>query len=80
VALRESGPWLEVSVADNGLGVPDAARSRVFDPFFTTKPDGTGLGLSISHAIVTAHGGQISIESTAGKGAVVTILLPTTRS
>jgi signal transduction histidine kinase len=77
VELRESGPWIEVVVTDNGAGVPDEVRTRAFDPFFTTKPQGTGLGLSISRAIVAAHGGQITLESP-GAGAVVTIRLPTT--
>lgn len=78
VELRESGPWVEVIVTDNGAGVPEGVRARVFDPFFTTKPEGTGLGLSISRAIVNAHGGQIALESPSGGGAVVTIRLPTT--
>jgi PAS domain S-box-containing protein len=77
VELREIGPWLEVLVTDNGPGVADEHKSRIFDPFFTTKPEGTGLGLSISHAIVTAHGGEISLENIGGEGAVVTIRLPT---
>jgi len=77
VALRESGGWVEVAIADNGPGVPEAVRPRAFDPFYTTKPDGTGLGLSISHAIVSAHGGQISLDNRPGGGALVTIRLPT---
>ncbi len=77
VALRESGGWVEVTIADNGPGVPEAVRPRAFDPFYTTKPEGTGLGLSISHAIVSAHGGQISLDNRPGGGAVVTIRLPT---
>jgi C4-dicarboxylate-specific signal transduction histidine kinase len=79
VTLRERDAWLEVRVIDNGIGVPEDCRARVFDPFFTTKPSGTGLGLSISHAIVTAHGGQIAIETTthpAGSSTALTILLP----
>lgn len=76
--LRERGPWVEVVVTDNGAGVPDDVRARAFDPFFTTKPQGTGLGLSISRAIVAAHGGEITLESPGGGGAVVTVRLPTT--
>jgi PAS domain S-box-containing protein len=81
VTLREKDAWLEVCVIDNGVGVAEDCKMRVFDPFFTTKPTGTGLGLSISHAIVTAHGGRIAIESTNGRAApttTLTILLPKT--
>jgi two-component system, sporulation sensor kinase E len=50
--------------------------SRVFEPYFTTKPSGTGLGLLIVRRIVREHGGELSIESTQGKGLTLTIRLP----
>jgi signal transduction histidine kinase len=53
-----------------------AVVSHVFDPFFTTKPSGTGLGLSISYELVRAHGGDIKIESEAGRGTNVMITIP----
>lgn len=63
-------------VADNGPGVPEAARASIFDPFFTTKPvgRGTGLGLSISHKIAEEHGGSLALVE--GEGATFRLDLP----
>ena len=65
-------------VCDDGQGMDDATLKRVFEPFFTTKPhgQGTGLGLSIVHGIVTAHDGQVEIDSDAGRGTCVSVRLP----
>jgi two-component system NtrC family sensor kinase len=70
--------WVQVTVADDGQGIPPEALPRIFDPFFTTKPrgKGTGLGLSVSLGIVRQHGGDIRVESEIGKGTTVTVLLP----
>jgi|GEM_PF-5585526 len=72
------GSYVFVSVADTGKGIPERDRDRIFDPFFTTKKvgQGTGLGLSISHGIVKAHGGIISVVTTAGVGTTFTVFLP----
>ena len=73
------GAWVEVSIVDNGVGIPRGARDKIFDPFFTTKPtgSGTGLGLSLSHDIVVkGHGGELSVESEEGVGAVFLVRLP----
>ena len=69
---------VEVSVSDNGTGIDAAVLDRVFDPFFTTKDfgAGTGLGLSSARGIVLEHGGDISIESTAGQWTSVRVRLP----
>ncbi len=69
---------VEVTVTDTGDGIPPDVLRRVFDPFFTTKPPGhgTGLGLSVCYGIVSAHGGQIDIESPPGGGTAVRIRLP----
>jgi signal transduction histidine kinase len=67
-----------VEIADSGSGIPADLLPRIFDPFFTTKPPGvgTGLGLSICHSIVAALGGEIQVESQAGRGATFRVLLP----
>jgi signal transduction histidine kinase len=57
---------VEVSVSDNGPGIPDEIRDHIFEPFFTTKRGGTGLGLSITKQIVTVHKGTIEVKSIPG--------------
>jgi len=61
---------------DTGGGMSADSLSRVFEPYFTTKPSGTGLGLLIVRRIVREHGGELSIESSQGKGLTLTIRLP----
>jgi two-component system, NtrC family, sensor kinase len=70
---------LEISIADNGNGIPEKVMEKVFQPFFTTKPtgQGTGLGLSLSYDIIKAHNGKISIRNTPGAGAEFIITLRT---
>ena len=67
-----------VEIADTGAGIRAELRSRVFTPFFTTKPAGvgTGLGLSICHRIATELGGEITFDSTEGRGTVFRVHLP----
>jgi two-component system cell cycle sensor histidine kinase/response regulator CckA len=67
---------LEISVADNGPGIPLEHRKRIFDPFFTTKDSGTGLGLSICHAVVEQHLGLISFECGEEGGTRMMVKLP----
>jgi len=74
-----SGNSIAISIADNGVGIPELIRSKLFDPFFTTKPvgKGSGLGLSISHQIVTEkHGGKIECHSTLEKGTEFVVKIP----
>lgn len=71
--------WVEIAIADNGIGISPAAQQRIFDPFFTTKPlgKGTGMGLSISYQIVVEkHGGQLDCRSTPGQGTEFIIRIP----
>jgi signal transduction histidine kinase len=69
---------IQITIADNGVGIKDADRGNLFDPFFTTKDPGkgTGLGLSVSHALIEGMGGQIRIVGQEGQGATVYIFLP----
>jgi PAS domain S-box-containing protein len=69
-----------LEVIDHGSGIAPAILERIFDPFFTTRPSGpnrgSGLGLAISHAIVTAHGGTLTVQSEVGKGSTFRVELP----
>ena len=72
------GEYVQVLVRDNGAGMPPDVVARAFDPFFTTKPmgQGTGLGLSMVYGFAQQSGGHVRIESQAGRGAEVRLLLP----
>ena len=68
---------IEISVKDNGNGIPQKVLEKIFQPFFTTKPtgQGTGLGLSLSYDIIKAHGGELKVETKEGEGTTFTIWL-----
>src|SRR5207237_1318886 len=87
VAVARAGGWVEVTVDDEGPGVPEDKREAVFERFFSLRPEGepfgkhSGLGLSISRQIVEAHGGRIHVENRHGpdgnvRGARFTFALP----
>lgn len=67
---------MEFIFADNGVGMKKEVLEKISTPLFTTKPRGMGFGLSISKRIVEAHGGQISVESTLGKGTTFVVSIP----
>jgi signal transduction histidine kinase len=67
---------VNISFTDTGGGMSAESLSHVFEPYFTTKSSGTGLGLLIVRRIVREHGGELSIESSEGKGLTLTIRLP----
>jgi two-component system, NtrC family, nitrogen regulation sensor histidine kinase GlnL len=69
---------LEISVADNGPGVPEAVAARMFEPFFTTKAGGAGVGLAVVAGIMSAHGGYVLLENGQG-GACLRLLFPIIR-
>lgn len=69
-------PCVRVEIRDQGQGMEPEVLERAVDPFFTTRPSGTGLGLPIVQRIIEAHGGDIEIESEAGAGTSVILLLP----
>ena len=69
---------VQLTVKDNGKGIPQKAVDKIFQPFFTTKPtgQGTGLGLSVSYDIIKAHSGGIQVETKEGEGSEFIIALP----
>jgi two-component system sensor histidine kinase DctS len=67
---------LHVSIADNGIGIPDDLAPRLFEPLFTTKPEGMGMGLNICRSVVEGHQGRLWFESQSGIGTVFHVRLP----
>jgi PAS domain S-box-containing protein len=76
IRTRTRGMTAEVSVHDNGGGIPAEEMGRLFDPFFTTKATGMGMGLPISQTILEDHQGEIWAESRPGAGTVFHVRLP----
>ena len=78
IAAVRAGDEVEVTIADDGPGIPPDVIPRIFDPFFTTKDvgEGSGLGLSIVHGIVERHGGRIQVQSVLGEGTTFRVTLP----
>jgi len=81
VDMRRSGEFIEITVADSGVGIAPENLQKIFDLFYTTKPagKGLGLGLSTSYSIIQAHRGEITCESKPGKGTTFKVLLPIER-
>ncbi len=77
VSTIKKSNHVEITVKDNGNGIPQKIIDKVFQPFFTTKPtgQGTGLGLSLAYDIVKAHGGEINVASNEGRGTEFLIIL-----
>jgi signal transduction histidine kinase len=74
-APAEGEPRVEITVRDDGKGIPAEVLPRIFEPHFSTRTSGSGLGLAISRQIIDAWGGAISVESEVGRGTVVRIEL-----
>jgi signal transduction histidine kinase len=74
---KDGQSWVEVTVSDNGPGIPAEIIDRVFDPFFSTKPagQGTGLGLFLTYGIVSDHRGRIEVKN-GETGAIFSVVLP----
>ncbi len=76
VSTARLGEYVEITVADNGPGLPETVRTRLFQPFVTTKPSGMGVGLSVCRTIVEAHGGELRAEDVPGGGTVFRLTVP----
>jgi CheY-like chemotaxis protein len=70
------GKYVQVSVADQGVGIKPEILGKIFDPFFTTKPSGNGLGLATAFSIIRQHDGEIEVESEVEVGSTFRIYLP----
>jgi two-component system sensor histidine kinase PilS (NtrC family) len=68
--------FVEVYVADTGVGMASEVARKIFDPFYSTRDKGSGLGLAIAHRIVESHGGHIEVKSSPGKGSEFKVTLP----
>jgi signal transduction histidine kinase len=83
VAVRKvegrAGEAVEVSVTDTGCGIPAERLARIWDPYVTHKAGGTGLGLAIARQTVLAHDGEVTAESTPGRGTRIRFILPAER-
>ena len=78
--LAEPDQFAAILVRDRGAGIKPDVLDRIFEPLFTTKPSGgTGLGLAVAQQIIAEHGGEIVVESEAGKGATFYVALPLAR-
>jgi signal transduction histidine kinase len=73
-----AGEWVEVRIADRGVGLPEGVGDRIFEPDFTTKSRGTGLGLALVRQAVAAHGGVVCAEARPGGGTEFVVRLPAT--
>ena len=78
MASRVVGDCVEVTITDDGPGVPSDVRDKLFDPYFTTKSSGTGLGLAICRRLIEAHGGSIRLVATKPGETQFAIELPIT--
>ncbi|MDP3269290.1 MAG: ATP-binding protein [Legionella sp.] len=73
-SMDDSG--IQISVEDNGRGMPEEVKNQAFSPFYTTKAQGTGLGLAVVFAVVKAHGGKVRLDSIEGVGTQVNLYIP----
>jgi signal transduction histidine kinase len=73
-------PWVYLEVRDDGCGISEEHMAKLFEPFFTTKPVGKGIGIGLStcYHIIQAHGGEITVDSSQGHGALFTVRFPST--
>jgi two-component system sensor histidine kinase AtoS len=75
-ADRDQNGFVRIQIHDSGQGVPPEILPRLFEPYFSTKSGGSGLGLPIARKNIEEHGGRIEVQSKAGDGTTVTVMLP----
>ena len=73
---RHKGKFVQITIQDSGVGIPQDIVGNIFDPYFTTKKEGNGLGLAICHSIVKKHDGHVTVHSELQQGTVFSIYLP----
>jgi CheY-like chemotaxis protein len=71
-----AGPYVKVTVTDEGIGIAKDHLPKIFEPYFTTKPEGHGLGLASTFAIMKKHDGHVSVDSQVGMGTSFTLYFP----
>jgi signal transduction histidine kinase/tetratricopeptide (TPR) repeat protein len=78
VSTKKTNGEIQISIRDNGNGIPQKVLNKIFQPFFTTKPtgQGTGLGLSLSYDIIKSHGGRIKVETGEGEFTEFVVQIP----
>jgi PAS domain S-box-containing protein len=76
VSLAEDGRTAQLSIHDQGAGIPPEVRDKIFDLYFTTKKDGSGIGLAMTYRIVELHNGSIEVESDATHGTTFILRFP----
>jgi signal transduction histidine kinase len=76
LAAHRTETGVDISVTDEGVGIPEELQTRVFDLYFTTKEDGSGIGLAVVQQVVQLHGGRIRLRSAPGEGTQITLELP----
>ena len=86
ITARQQGDWVEISVGDNGEGIPADDLPHIFERFYrvdksrTRRTGGSGLGLTIAKHLIEAHGGKIWVQSELGKGSCFSFTLPVSTS
>ncbi|MCK4236415.1 MAG: HAMP domain-containing histidine kinase, partial [Candidatus Krumholzibacteria bacterium] len=77
IGCGRSGEFVEISLVDNGPGLPPEVQERLFEPYFSTKTNGTGLGLAISQGLAREMGGEIRLGNrVGGRGVKAVVVLP----
>jgi len=75
-----AGPYIKITVADQGSGIPAEIRQKIFDPYFTTRKKASGLGLATSYSILRRHSGMVCLDATGDTGSTFAVFLPASLS